>query len=123
ILLAVLIIAIMAAATGEILSETLGVNYWIGVVLMIVIVGTLNFYGEGLIEKFKSLGTVALYLGYILFATLVISRNWDRMVDNLASGNHSMTPDIPILAVVWSGILYVGYNLAVYPAALFTVRR
>src|SRR5690606_25206843 len=59
----------------------------------------------------------------ILFATLVISRNWDRMVDNLASGNHSMTPDISILAVVWSGILYVGYNLAVYPAALFTVRR
>jgi uncharacterized membrane protein YkvI len=123
ILLAVLIIAIMAAATGEILSETMGVNYWIGVFLMIVIVGILNFYGEGLIEKFKSFGTMALYLGYILFATLVISRNWDRMVDNLASGNHSMTPDISILAVVWSGILYVGYNLAVFPAALFTVRR
>jgi uncharacterized membrane protein YkvI len=123
ILLAVLIIAIMAAATGEILSETMGVNYWIGVVLMIVIVGILNFYGEGLIEKFKSFGTMALYLGYILFATLVISRNWDRMVDNLASGNHSMTPDISVLAVIWSGILYVGYNLAVFPAALFTVRR
>jgi uncharacterized membrane protein YkvI len=123
ILLAVLIIAIMAAATGEILSETMGVSYWIGVILMIVIVGILNFYGEGLIEKFKSFGTMALYLGYILFATLVISRNWDRMVDTLASGNHSMTPDISVLAVVWSGILYVGYNLAVYPAALFTVRR
>ena len=123
ILLAILIIAIMAAATGEILSNTMGFNYWVGVILMIVIVALLNFYGEGLIEKFKSFGTLALYLGYILFATLVISRNWDRMVDNLASGNHSMTPDVSVWAVVWSGILYVGYNLAVYPAALFTVRR
>src|SRR5690606_18880376 len=40
-----------------------------------------------------------------------------------ASGNHSMTPEASTWAVVWSGILYVGYNLAVYPAALFTVRR
>ncbi len=122
-LLAILIIAIMAAATGEILSTTMGFNYWFGVVLMIGIVALLNFYGEGLIERFKSLGTLALYVGYILFATLVISRNWDRMVENLASGNHAMTPDVSLWAVVWSGILYVGYNLAVYPAALFTVRR
>ncbi|HWM28388.1 MAG TPA: hypothetical protein VNQ14_08010 [Woeseiaceae bacterium] len=123
ILLAILIIAIMAAATGEILSDTMGFNYWVGVILMIVIVALLNFHGEGLIEKFKSFGTLALYLGYILFATLVISRNWDRMVENLTSGNHSMAPDVSVWAVVWSGILYVGYNLAVYPAALFTVRR
>ena len=123
ILLAILIIAIMAAATGEILSDTMGFNYWVGVILMIMIVALLNFHGEGLIEKFKSFGTLALYLGYILFATLVISRNWDRMVENLTSGNHSMAPDVSVWAVVWSGILYVGYNLAVYPAALFTVRR
>ena len=78
ILLAILIIAIMAAATGEILSNTMGFNYWVGVILMIVIVALLNFHGEGLIEKFKSLGTLALYLGYILFATLVISDNGMR---------------------------------------------
>src|SRR5690606_2045716 len=90
---------------------------------MIAIVGLLNFYGEGLIERFKSWGTLALYLGYVLFATLVISRNWDRIVANLASGNHSMTPGVSTWLVIWTGILYVGYNLAVYPAALFTVRR
>ncbi len=123
VLLAILIIAIMAAATGEILSSTMGLNYWFGVVFMIVVVAILNFYGEGLIERFKSLGTLALYLGYILFATLVIARNWDRMIENLASGNHAMTPDVSVWVVIWSGILYVGYNLAVYPAALFTVRR
>lgn len=123
ILLAILIIAIMAAATGEILSETLGLNYWVGVILMVVIVGLLNFYGEALIEVFKSFGTALLYVGYILFATLVISHNADAVANTFSSGNHSLHPDVSIWAIIWSGILYVGYNLAVYPAALFTVRR
>ncbi|WP_109471651.1 hypothetical protein [Ornithinimicrobium cavernae] len=123
ILLAILIIAIMAAATGEILQETLGFNYWLGVGIMIVIVGLLNFYGEGLIERFKSVGTAALYAGYILFAVLIISENWDAITATLSSGDHSLHPNVSVWAVLWSGILYVGYNLAVYPAALFTVRR
>lgn len=123
ILLAILIIAIMAAATGEILNLTLGFNYWVGVVLIIVAVGVLNFYGEGLIERFKSVGTALLYLGYITFATLVITRNWDGIVATLGSGDHSLQPGATLPVVVWTGILYVGYNLAVYPAALFTVRR
>src|SRR5699024_4493754 len=95
----------------------------VGVALMVVLVGLLNYYGEGLIERFKSIGTVALYLGYILFATLVISKNWDAMVHTLSSGDHSLHPDVSMWAVIWSGLLYVAYNLAVYPAALFTVQR
>lgn len=123
VLLAILIIAIMAAATGEILNRTLGLDYWIGVVLIVVVVGLLNFYGEGLIERFKSVGTALLYAGYIVFSVLVISKNWDRIVLTLGSGDHSMHPEAGIWTAVWSGILYVGYNLAVYPAALFTARR
>lgn len=123
ILLAILIIAIMAAATGEILSETMGLNYWVGVGLMIVIVGLLNFFGEGLIERFKSVGTAALYIGYLVFATLVITDNWDAIGQTFSSGDHSLHPDVSVWAVLWSGVLYVGYNLAVYPAALFTTRR
>ncbi|MFS8533470.1 hypothetical protein, partial [Sphaerobacter thermophilus] len=123
VLLAILVIAIMAAATGEILNSTLGLNYWVGVVLIIIVVGILNFYGEGLIERFKTAGTALLYLGYITFAFLVISRNWDQIGTTLSSGDHSLHPDAGLGIVLWTGIIYVGYNLAVYPAALFTVRR
>src|SRR5690606_31261639 len=45
------------------------------------------------------------------------------VVHTLSSGDHSLHPDVSIWAVIWSGILYVGSNLAVYPAALFTVHR
>lgn len=123
-LLAILIIAIMASATGEILHETLGFHYWAGVILIIVIVGILNFYGKGLIERFKTFGTLALMIGYLIFATLVISSTWEHAFDVLKSGDTSfMTGNVSIFAVLWTGILYVGYNLAVYPAALFSIKR
>lgn len=123
IMLAILIIAIMAAATGEIVEQTMGFNYWVGVVFMIVVVWLLIYFGEGVIEKSKSVGTAALYLGYILFASLVIVRNWDQVTETFRTMDHSLHPDIPWMMVLWSGVLYVGYNLAVYPAALFTARR
>ncbi|TCT19382.1 putative membrane protein YkvI [Melghiribacillus thermohalophilus] len=123
-LLAVLIIAVMASATGEILHNTLGLNYWVGVVGITFIVGLLNFFGAGLIERFKTLGTMALFAGYIIFGVIVISATWGDAKDVLASGNTSfMEENVSIFAVLWSGILYVGYNLAVYPAALFSIRR
>ncbi|MBO8156904.1 MAG: hypothetical protein H0Z32_10620 [Bacillaceae bacterium] len=123
-LLAVLIIAVMASATGEILNNTLGLNYWVGVLGITLIVGLLNFYGVGLIERFKTIGTMALFAGYVIFGVIVISATWGDAKEVLSSGNTSFIDgNVSILAVLWSGILYVGYNLAVYPAALFTVRR
>ncbi|MET3696832.1 uncharacterized membrane protein YkvI [Bacillus oleivorans] len=123
-LLAIIIIAVMASATGEILNSTLGFNYWAGVISITVLVGVLNFYGAGLIEKFKTFGTAALFIGYIIFSILVVSNTWDHAQQVFASGDTSYVGgDVSILAILWSGILYVGYNLAVYPAALFTVKR
>lgn len=123
-LLAILIISIMAAATGEILQVTLGLNYWFGVILITFIVGLLNFYGKGLIERFKTFGTLALMIGYLVFAFLIIFQTWDHAFDVLATGDTSyMTGKVSVFAVLWSGILYVGYNLAVYPATLFSIER
>ncbi|NIK13296.1 YkvI family membrane protein [Alkalibacillus almallahensis] len=124
IFLAILIISIMASATGEILQNTLNLNYWVGVGFIIVIVGALNFYGKGVIERFKTFGTLSLMLGYLLFAILVISTTWDEAVATLQAGDTSFAgSDIAVGTVIWTGLLYVGYNLAVYPATLFSIER
>lgn len=123
VLLAVLIIAIMASATGDILSDTMGFNRWVGVLTIIVLVGLLNFYGEGVIERFKTVGTALLYIGYLLFSGIIIAQNWDTITATLSSGDRSLEPDASVWFIVWTGILYVGYNLAIYPAGLFTARR
>lgn len=122
-LLAILIISIVIAATGSILHSTLGLNYWIGVTIIAIIAGLLNFYGAKLIERFKTIGTIALFSAYILFAILVISSTSGEIKEVFASGDTSFITNFSIGSVFWAGIIYVGYNLAIYPAALFTLHR
>lgn len=124
IMLAILIIAIMASATGEILNTTIGVNYWVGVFFIAIAVAVLNLFGKGLIERFKTLGTVFLMGGYLLFAYLVISATWDDALHVLTTKDTSfVSGNTSILAILWTGMLYVGYSIAIYPSALFTIKR
>jgi uncharacterized membrane protein YkvI len=120
--MAVLVVAIMAAATGEIVNQTTGLPGAVGVVAIIVVVGALTFLGANAIERFKTYGTVALFAAYLIFSVFTIASRWDEIGHTLSSGAAS-APNAGLGPVVWSGILYVGYNLVVYPAALLTVRR
>lgn len=123
IILATIIIAVMASATGNIVEQTIGIPYMIGVTAVIAIVGILHFYGRGLIEKFKTGGTIALYIGYIIFGAIVLSQTWGNVTQVWASGTTEYVGTISPLTVLKWGILYVGYNLAVLPATFFTLRR
>jgi len=87
-----------------------------------VIVGFLNYKGEKFIVRFKTIGTILLFLAYILFGILVISLNGQKILENIDLSINS-NPDFSLGLVVWTGILYIGYNLTVYPAAFFTVRH
>lgn len=120
----VIIIAVMASATGNIVEQTLGLNYWVGVVAITVVVAILNFYGSRLIERFETLGTIALYVGYIIFSVLVIGTFGDNISTVFANHDTSyMEGTVTAGAALWSGILYCGYNLVVLPASFFTIER
>jgi uncharacterized membrane protein YkvI len=123
VVMAVVIIAVMASAAANILQDTLGVAPLVGTSLIVVGVGVLTYHGAGVIEAFKTVGTVILYGAYVLFAGLVLTQRWDRVQEVFASGDVSYAPEATAWAVVGTGILYVGYNLAVYPAVLFTLHR
>lgn len=120
-LLAVLIIAVMASAAGEILNSTLSFPRWVGVLIIIVLVGFLNYKGSEVIAKLETLGTIALFAAYILFAIVVLSAHGDKMGSVFSTWNTGLMDETPGLGILlWTGILYVGYNLAVYPASFFT---
>ena len=122
-LLAILIIAVMAAAAGEILNQTLNFNKWVGVFLIIAVVGFLNYKGDEVIAKLETLGTIALFAAYIIFAVTVFTNKGDAIIELFDKWDTSYLPDAPgIGLLLWTGILYVGYNLAVYPASFFTYR-
>lgn len=123
VLLGIIVIAVMASATGEIVEQTLGLNYWIGVFSITVVVGVLNFYGRHLIERFKTLGTAALYSGYLFFSLLVLADRWPAVVTTISNGDTSFSSEpVTLWTAVNVGVVYIGYNL-VFAPALFTLRR
>ncbi len=121
--LMIIIIAIMSSATGSIVEQITGLNYWVGVGIITVVVGVLNFYGEKIITYFETIGTALLYVGYIMFSILVISAGSGQISEVFATGDISYTPDATVWEVLWTGILYVGYNLVVYPPSFFAVKK
>jgi len=123
ILFMVVIIAVMASATGSIVHQTLGLPEMVGVVTIIALVAILNFYGEHLIERFETLGTIALYIGYIVFSIIVIKNGYENMNTVFATGDTSYVENASVFSALRSGIEYCAYNLVVIPAAFFTVKR
>ncbi len=122
-LAAVLIIAVMASAAGEILNQTLNLSNWIGVVLIIVIVGFLNYKGEETIAKLETIGSVALFIAYFIFTFTVFTNKGNEIVQIFKGWNTSYLSAEPGTGLLlWTGILYVGYNLGVYPASFFTFK-
>lgn len=122
--MAILAIAVVSSAAGEILLDTLGVPYLAGVTVIIVLVGLLNFYGEWLIERFKSVVTGLLIVAYVAFGAAVIGDQWENIGTVFASGSTGFVDgEVGLGVVIWTGLLYVGYNLATYPAAFFAMRR
>ena len=123
IVMATVVIAVMASAAGSIMEQTLGIPYMAGIVAIIAVVGVLTYFGASLIERFKTVGTGFLYLAYVVFGVLVLSAVWGDVTNVLAAGNTSYVDDASTGAVLQSGALYVGYNLAIFPAVFFVLHR
>ncbi len=133
VVMAVLVIAVVGAASGEIVESVLGLPYWLGVVAVITLVGTLNAAGRSAIERFKTAGSVLLYGGYVLFAGAVLVQRWPQTLAALSGGGSGGLDTgggagidgagAPWLPAVGVGVLYVGYNLATLPATFFTLDR
>lgn len=123
VVMATIVIAVMAAAAGSIMEETVGIPYMVGIVSIILVVGVLTYFGASLIERFKTVGTAFLYFAYIVFGVLVLSAVWGDVTSVFAAGDTSYAGDASTATVAKSGALYVGYNLAIFPAVFFALHR
>ncbi|HJO03010.1 MAG TPA: hypothetical protein QGG47_03430 [Acidobacteriota bacterium] len=121
--MAVVVIAVVSAATGSVGERVLGMPYWLGVGLVILLVGIINARGRATIEAFKTVGSALLYLGYAGFAWTVLSRSGPAIGRVLVSGDSSYVTDASLGTVLGTGLLYVGYNLAGLPSTLFALDR
>lgn len=123
ILIMTLLISVMAATTGSIFAQA-GMPEFLGSAVIIVICGILNFKGEKLIEKFESIGTFFLYGGYILFTIIVLSQHGSNIGDVFATMNTSAYDgNVSVGLCIWTGILYIGYNILIIPTSMFSLKR
>ena len=130
VVMAILVIAVVGAASGSVVQEIVGLPYWVGVTAVIVVVGILNVRGRAAIERFKTIGSVLLYGGYLVFAGAVLVRRWPEVAAALGAGASANISDTAsaategtAIAAFMTGVLYVGYNLATMPATFFTLDR
>jgi len=115
ILLFLLILAVLAAASGNILRDHFDISYGVGLTLLLTVVGVLTFYGTKLIEKALTFWSVVLYATFIAFFVLVFSGDDVSLTSPLASR---------AVESGWltSGFKYALYNLAITPLLLYVVR-
>lgn len=115
--LLMIVLAVIAAASGTILLETFGLNYWIGVGAAMVAVAALVFGGSPVIERFLAGWSLLLYALYVVFFVWCFRAFGPAITANLATD-----PAGPAGGWAWAGLRYAGYNLAVIPAVLITIR-
>ena len=115
-----LVIAVMTAAIGEVLQQTLGLPKPLSLAIALVCVGFLSWRGSGFIEKAKTWGSAALYLGYCAFAVLVLTAPVEEAAARTPA---AAAAEGSVLDVIVAALLYVAYNVAVVPAVLFCLHR
>jgi uncharacterized membrane protein YkvI len=111
-----IVLAVLASAAGNILRDSFGMPYGVGLLLMLGIVGLLTFFGRELIVKVLTYWSVFLYVVFIaFFVTVLINAKTPFF------GEHIIQTRI---APGWwtSGFKYALYNVAAVPLLLYVAR-
>lgn len=109
-----IVLGVIAAAAGSILNEMFNLNYYVGVVGLLIGVGLLVYNGNEAIERFLSYWSFVLYGVYILFLIVVSVKFGGHISANLAAGEVKS-------GFALNGFKYAWYNLGCVPALLFSL--
>ena len=115
-ILLVLILSVLGAASGEIVEKWSGLPPLVGTALQMVLVAAVIFYGTRAIERFFAAWFIILYAAFVVFFV------WSAMVlgPDIQSRWHASESAHGALS---SGVLYAGYSMAVIPTILYCARH
>lgn len=112
-LILILVMAVVIAAAGTILQQTVGIAYAWGVGALIAYVAFMVYRGSQTIEWILSFWSIALYLVYGLLFFFGFNYFGEQIT---TVWNASTLKNEPWFI---NGVRYAGYNLALIPAVLF----
>ncbi len=110
-----LVLAVLASAAGNILRDNFGLPYGVGLLVMLLVVGVLTFYGRDVIARVLTFWSFFLYAVFFTFFIIVFTYEWPL----IAASFHSAQ----VLDGWWlSGLKYASYNVAAVPLLLYVAR-
>lgn len=115
-LIALLVLAVIGSAAGEIAEQLLGLPADVGVLTLMVCVGALTFFGSRWIERFFVGWSALLYLTYLVVFSLALSEQGETIFAHVQQSTISGSWEI-------DGVRYAAYNLNALAAVLFVVPR
>lgn len=111
-----IVLAVMASASGNILRDNFGLPYVVGLAIMLTVVGVLTFHGRELIARVLTYWSFFLYAVFITFFILVMSRFGDGFFEQAARTG-------VVEGWAGSGLKYALYNVAGAPLLLYVARN
>jgi uncharacterized membrane protein YkvI len=112
----ILVVSVLGSASGKLANTMFGVPEIAGIIVMMLLVGMLAYYGTSLIEKVLSLWSVGLYIAFFM---LIVTCLWvfgERIAENIivfTEGSQWLL----------GGIKYSAYNIGIMPAMIYVVRH
>jgi uncharacterized membrane protein YkvI len=115
-ILGLLIMAVIGAAAGEIVSDRLNISSTLGTLGLMILICLLVFFGTKLIERVLAGWSFLLYATFAIFVTWYLTQFHETLFANLSLSN---------VGTQWvsGGIKYAGYNIAILPAILFCAKH
>ena len=115
-LMGVLVLAVIGAAAGEVVSKHLGIASTWGTVSLMILIGLLVFFGTRLIERVLAGWSFVLYIVYGVFVLLYLMKFGSRLGE--AFGADPMEGDW-----LMGSIKYIGYSVSALPLILFVAQH
>jgi uncharacterized membrane protein YkvI len=108
----VIVLAICGAAAGAVLKDSFGMPPLAGIVLMLVIVGVLNYNGRALVERTLTVWGLAMTAVFLAFLLLTFLDRGERIAEAFGGAQASEG---------WwlSGFQFFLYNVGIAPAVLY----
>lgn len=112
ILIAVLVLAVLGSASGEILADAFGVPQLIGILLLLISVGILTYLGSQAVARLLTYWSFVLYAAYGVFLVWILVSFGDDIGVTITNGE--VIGDWHL-----DGLRYAAYNLNALAAVLF----
>lgn len=107
-----LVLAVCGAAAGAVLKDSFGLPALVGITLMLLVVGILNYYGRALVERTLTAWGLAMSVMFLAIVVLTCVTHGSRIADTFVGA--AAGSGWPL-----SAFQFFLYNIGVAPAVLF----